>query len=142
MDAQLLRESFDLVTANKEQFAQDFYTRLFSTSPQTKTLFADTDMQQQQATLVGTIAGVIAGIEKGENIVPALQKLGARHASYNVKPEHYPLVGTALIETFQQYLQDRFTPSMQQSWIEAYGVVSEQMILGMQPTSGEDKRNS
>jgi hemoglobin-like flavoprotein len=130
MDIKLLRESFDLVAPNKEQFAQDFYTRLFNVYPQTQSLFADTDMQQQQAALMGAIAGVIAGIEKGDNVVPALQKLGAKHASYNVKPEHYPLVGTALIETFQQHLQDKFTPPIQQSWLEAYGVVSNQMILG------------
>lgn len=130
MDVKLLRESFDLVAPNKEQFAQDFYTRLFNVYPQTQSLFADTDMQQQQAALMGAIAGVIAGIEKGENVVPALHKLGAKHASYAVKPEYYPLVGTALIETFQQHLQDKFTPLIQQSWIEAYGVISDQMILG------------
>jgi hemoglobin-like flavoprotein len=130
MDIKLLRESFDLVAPNKEQFAQDFYTRLFNVYPQTQSLFADTDMQQQQAALMGAIAGVIAGIEKGDNVVPALQRLGAKHASYNVKPEHYSLVGIALIETFQQHLQDKFTPPIQQSWLEAYGVISDQMILG------------
>ena len=130
MDVKLWRESFDLVAPNKEQFAQDFYTRLFNVYPQTQSLFADTDMQQQQAALMGAIAGVIAGIEKGDNVVPALHKLGAKHASYDVKPEHYPLVGTALIETFQLHLQDKFTPPIQQSWIEAYGVISDQMILG------------
>jgi hemoglobin-like flavoprotein len=87
-------------------------------------------MLQQKAALMGTIASVIAGIEKGDNVVPALHKLGARHASYNVKAEHYPLVGTALIETFQQHLQDKFTPQIQQSWLEAYSIISEQMILG------------
>ena len=134
MDVKLLRESFDLVAPNKEQFAQDFYTRLFNVYPQTQSLFADTDMQQQQAALMGAIAGVIAGIEKGDNVVPALHKLGAKHASYDVKPEYYPLVGTALIETFQQHLQDKFTPPIQQSWIEAYGVISDQMILGAEQT--------
>jgi methyl-accepting chemotaxis protein len=134
MDVKLLRESFDLVAPNKEQFAQDFYTRLFNVYPQTQSLFADTDMRQQQAALMGAIAGVIAGIEKGDNVVPALHKLGAKHAGYDVKPEYYPLVGTALIETFQQHLQDKFTPTIQQSWIEAYGVISEQMILGAEQT--------
>jgi methyl-accepting chemotaxis protein len=130
MDVKLLRESFDLVASNKQKFAQDFYSRLFQSYPQTQSLFADTDMQQQEAALLGAIAGVIAGIEKGDNIVPALHKLGAKHASYNVAPEHYPLVGIALIETFQQHLQDQFTPPIQQSWLEAYGIISDQMILG------------
>jgi nitric oxide dioxygenase len=130
MDVKLLRESFDLIAPNKQQFAQDFYNRLFSLYPQTQSLFASTDMKQQEAALMGAIAGVIAGIEKGENIIPALHKLGAKHAGYNVKSEHYPLVGTALIETLQQHLQDKFTPLIQQSWLEAYGVISEQMLLG------------
>jgi methyl-accepting chemotaxis protein len=131
MDVQLLRESFNLIAPNKEPFAQDFYHRLFQQCPhQVQALFANTDMQEQEVALMGTIAGVIAGLEKGENVLPALHKLGAKHAEYHVKPEHYPLVGTALIETFQQHLQDQFTPSMQKAWIEAYGIISEQMMLG------------
>ena len=130
MDVKLLRESFDLVAVNKQQFAQDFYNRLFNVCPQMQALFSESDMQQQETALMGAISGIIAGIEKGENIIPALHKLGATHASYNVLPEHYPLVGTALIETFQQHLQNKFTPVIQQSWLEAYSIISEQMILG------------
>jgi hemoglobin-like flavoprotein len=130
MDVQLLRKSFDLVALKKEQFAQDFYDRLFQTYPQTQSLFANTERQQQEVALMGTIASIIAGIEKGNNIAPVLQKLGARHARYRVAPEHYPLVGHVLIETFQHHLQDQFTPLMRQSWLEAYEVISEQMLRG------------
>lgn len=135
MDVKLLRESFELIAVNKQQFAQDFYNRLFNVCPQVQALFSKSDMQQQETALMGAIAGVIAGIEKGENVAPALHKLGAKHTSYNVLPEHYPLVGNAQIETFQQHLQGKFTPVIQQSWLEAYSVISEQMILGAKRAS-------
>jgi hemoglobin-like flavoprotein len=140
MDVQLLRESFDLVALNKEQFAQDFYDCLFQTYPQIQPLFANTDRRQQEVALMGTIAAIIAGVEKGNNIAPVLQKLGARHARYSVAPEHYPLVGHVLIATFQHHLQDQFTPLMRQAWREAYEVISKQMMLGAEQAKKQQER--
>ncbi|MEM7759592.1 MAG: globin domain-containing protein [Cyanobacteria bacterium P01_A01_bin.40] len=45
-------------------------------------------------------------------------------------PEHYPLVGNALLETFEQYLGEKWTPSVKQSWVEAYNAITELMLDG------------
>ncbi len=130
MNRALLKESFDLVVPYKDAFAHSFYERLFTDYPQTQPLFAQTDMRRQEGSLVATLAAVIAGVERGDNLIPILQQLGQRHKRYGAKAEQYPLVGAALLETFHQYLRSRFTPAMQEAWEEAYEIISTRMLEG------------
>jgi hemoglobin-like flavoprotein len=128
MNVVLLRESFDLVAPRKEAFAAAFYDRLFSQFPATKSFFAQTDMKKQQAALVGALALVVSGVEKGEDLTGVLKSLGTRHESYGVLPEHYPIVGQVLIETFQAFLGPDWTPAYEETWVTAYGVVTQSML--------------
>ncbi len=130
MDAGLLRQSFEMVIPMKEAFAHSFYERLFAYYPETRALFAQTDMKGQEGSLIATLAVVVAGVERGENIRPTLQELGKKHETYGAKPEHYPLVGGVLLETFHEYLGTRFTPPMESAWSQAYDIISGQMVAG------------
>jgi methyl-accepting chemotaxis protein len=130
MNVAALKESFALIAPRKEEFAHSFYQRLFSMYPQTQQLFAHTDMKQQESSLVATLAVVVAGVERGDDLTPVLQKLGAKHKTYNALPDHYPLVGGVLLDTFKEYLGSVFTPEVQETWTEAYGIISAQMLIG------------
>lgn len=127
MDAGLLRSSFDLIAPDKDQFAEAFYQRLFEKYPQTRPLFANTDMVKQTRSLSAILALVVTGVEKGDDLTPTLQSLGARHKTYGVLPEHYPIVGEVLIETFQNRLGSQWTPAFQNAWIEAFTILSQAM---------------
>jgi hemoglobin-like flavoprotein len=130
MNAALLKESFDMIAPHKDAFAHSFYQRLFTDYPQTQTLFAQTDMRRQEGSLAATLATVIAGVQRGDNLVPTLQQLGQKHKRHGAEAEHYPLVGAVLLETFHHYLGSRFTPEMQEAWEEAYEIISTQMMEG------------
>ena len=130
MNPALLKESFDMVAPQKDAFARSFYERLFTDYPQTKPLFAQTDMRRQESSLMATLAVVVAGVERGENLVPTLQQLGQKHKRYGATADGYPLVGAALLETFHEYLGSRFTAEMQSAWEEAYEIISVQMLEG------------
>lgn len=127
MNAALLRESFDLIAPNKDEFAEAFYRRLFEKYPSTRQFFANTDMSKQARALAATLAVVVAGVEQGEDLVPTLQKLGGRHKTYGVVSDHYPIVGEILIETFQNTLGPRWTSAYQDAWVQAYTVIAEVM---------------
>lgn len=129
MDVTQLRESFGLIP-DQRMFAHRFYEILFTTFPDAKVLFANTNWERQYSSLMATIAAVIAGAERGENLVPTLQKLGARHQRYGAIPEHYPVVGSSLIAAFKQTLGPRFTQAMQDSWASAFELISSEMITG------------
>jgi methyl-accepting chemotaxis protein len=130
MEVNSLKKSFELVVPHKDTFAYSFYSRLFAYYPQTKELFAHTDMQKQTSSLVATLAVVVAGVERGENLAPTVQGLGRRHQKYGAQPEHYPLVGGVLLETFAEYLGLAFTAEMQDAWSLAFDIISDQMIEG------------
>ncbi|WP_160146016.1 globin domain-containing protein [Dictyobacter aurantiacus] len=121
-----------MIAPRKEEFAHSFYERLFSYYPQTKHLFAQTDMRRQESSLMATLAVVVAGVERGDSLVPTLNTLGKRHSHYGAAPEHYPLVGGVLLETFHEYLGSQFTPAMQDAWSNAFELISNQMIEGTQ----------
>ena len=43
---------------------------------------------------------------------PDRSDLARRHVAYGVQPEHYALVGSALLWTLEQGLGDEFTPAL------------------------------
>ena len=65
-----------------------------------------------------------------ETLVAALKDLGARHVGYDVKFEHYPIVGQALLNTLEKALGDDFTPEVKEAWGGVYGVITENMQAG------------
>ena len=71
MDPVLLKDSFNLVAPHKEAFAQHFYSQLFARYPQTRQLFPPTEegMRRQESSLIATLAVVVAGVERGENLL-------------------------------------------------------------------------
>jgi methyl-accepting chemotaxis protein len=139
MNAILLNESFDMIVPHTDAFAHSFYEHLFMEYPRTQPLFAQTNIRRQIGALLATLATVVAGVLREDNLVPVLQQLGQRHKSYGVTAEYYPFFRAVLLETFQHYLGPRFTPKMQQAWEEASEIISTQMLKGadMLPTQEE-----
>lgn len=127
MNAALLKESFDLIAPAKDEFAEAFYHRLFEKYPATREFFKNTEFPKQSRALAATLAVVVAGVAKGDDLVPTLQTLGNRHKTYGVLPEHYPIVGEILLETFQTTLGPKWTPAYQAAWTEAYVVIARVM---------------
>jgi methyl-accepting chemotaxis protein len=130
MNAALLKDSFDMIVPHQDAFAHSFYEQLFTDYPQTQPLFAQTNMRRQVGALMATLATIVAGALRGDNLVPTLQQLGQRHKRYGVKAEHYPVFRAALLETFDHYLGPRFTPQMQEAWEEAFEMISALMLEG------------
>jgi hemoglobin-like flavoprotein len=66
-----------------------------------------------------------------DTLVAALKELGTRHVSYDVKFEHYPIVGQALLDTLEKALGDDFSPEVKEAWTGGvYGVITENMQAG------------
>jgi hemoglobin-like flavoprotein len=122
----LVRDSFAKVVPIAPQAASMFYDRLFALDPALKPLFSG-DMNEQGRKLMAMIGTAIANLGTLETIVPAIQDLGRRHATYNVQPEHYDTVAAALLWTLRQGLGDGFTPPVQAAWTEAYTTLAAVM---------------
>ncbi len=83
-------------------------------------------------TLDGKIQPAQAGLGLviAKTLAPVVRQLGARHASYGVRTEHYATVGAALLWTLEQGLGAKFTPEVREAWAAAYDLLSEVMQLG------------
>ena len=62
--------------------------------------------------------------DRPEQLVPALERLGRRHAGYGVCDAHYESVGAALLWTLAQGLGAAWTPAAQAAWTEAYALIA------------------
>jgi hemoglobin-like flavoprotein len=124
---ELVQDSFSKVAPISEQAAVIFYDRLFEVAPAVRALFPD-DLKEQRKKLMATLAVVVNGLGNLETVLPAASALAKRHVGYGAKPEHYPVVGGALLWTLEQGLGDAWTPELAQAWAAAYGTLSGYMI--------------
>ena len=123
----LVQQSFAEVAPISEQAAVIFYDRLFEVAPSVKAMFP-ADMTEQRKKLMATLGAVVHGLSNLESILPAASALATRHVSYGAKPEHYPVVGSALLWTLEKGLGDAWTPDVAAAWKAAYGTLSTFMI--------------
>lgn len=122
-DIALVRASFAQVVPIQETAASLFYNRLFTIAPGLRRLFP-TDLTLQKRKLMQMIAAAVGGLDKHDELVPAVRALGARHAAYGVTVAHYGVVGQALIWTLERGLGDAFTSETRAAWAKLYAVLA------------------
>jgi nitric oxide dioxygenase len=123
----LVQESFAKVVPISDAAAVIFYDRLFEVAPSVKAMFPD-DMTQQRKKLMMMLAAVVNGLGNLESILPAASALAKRHVNYGAQPEHYPVVGGALLWTLEKGLGEAWTSDVADAWTTAYGTLSGYMI--------------
>ncbi|MDJ0594988.1 MAG: globin family protein [Pleurocapsa sp. MO_226.B13] len=137
LQVELLEQSFDSVKPHADEFVNSFYENLFTAHPEAKPLFETTDMEAQKKKLLNSLVLVVENLRNPDVLNGALKGLGARHVKYGALPEHYPLVGEALLTTFEQYLGEKWKPDVKQAWVDAYGAISEIMLDGADYSQAE-----
>ena len=128
---QLVQNSWEKVLPISDTAATLFYGRLFELDPSTRPLFKDTNMAQQRKKLIQVIGTVVNGLNRLDQLIPAVSNLGRRHVAYGVRDEHYSSVGKALIWTLEQGLGADFTPEVREAWTTVYAVLAETMKNAM-----------
>jgi hemoglobin-like flavoprotein len=122
----LVRDSFARVQPIAPQAAALFYDRLFAVAPEVKPLFKG-DMTEQGKKLMATIAVAVTALDRLPSILPVIEALARRHVGYGIKPEHYDIVGGALLWTLEQGLGPAFTPETKEAWAQTYDVLATAM---------------
>lgn len=123
---ELIRSTFAQVAPISETAAELFYNRLFELDPAVRQMF-QTDLNDQGRKLMQMLAMVVAGLDRLDTITPAVRDLGRRHVDYDVRAEHYPTVGAALIWTLEKGLGDAFTTEAREAWTAAFALLSTVM---------------
>lgn len=123
----LVQETFAQVEPIAGDAARLFYERLFLTAPEVRPLFT-TDLEAQGRALMGTLSVITRGLDDLGELLPAAAKLAERHVAYGVHPEHYQIVGAALLWTLEQGLGPAFTPDVAEAWSVTYDALAAAMI--------------
>ena len=132
---ELVQASFRRIEAGVEGAMMLFYERLFQLDPSLRSMFRATK-EEQGKKLAQVLAVVVRSLDRLEQILPAVRELGARHANYGVKDEHYQTVAEALLWTLRQALGTAFTNEVEESWVIAYGTLARTMQEAARPAAG------
>lgn len=126
---ELVEASFRKIEPGADEVARQFYDRLFETAPSLRPMFRG-DLVEQGRKLMQMITVAVRSLRRLDQILPAVEDLGRRHARYGVRDEHYAIVAGALLWTLGQGLGDAFTPEVCDAWVAMYQTVTGVMQRG------------
>jgi hemoglobin-like flavoprotein len=122
----LVQESFAIISPIADDVAALFYQRLFELDPSLRSMFRE-DMAEQRKRLMQVLTAAVKGLDRLEQLVPVVQDLGRRHATYGVTDAHYDTVAKALLWTLEKGLGSGFTTEMKDAWTAVYTVLATTM---------------
>jgi len=104
-----------------------FYSRLFMMMPSLKSMFSNS-MTDQYKKLTDMLSFVVARLEKLDEVAAPAGELAIRHIQYGVKPDHYKLVGQALLWTLEKGLGKDWNDELKEAWTACYTILADTMI--------------
>jgi NAD(P)H-flavin reductase/hemoglobin-like flavoprotein len=134
--SRLLKESWTLLEEQQDKLASYFYARVFLSDPQLRDLFP-VQMDVQRARLLGAIVTAVQTVDDPERFEEYLRSLGRDHRKFHVSPEHYDVVGAALMDALRAFAGEHWSVEYDQAWRDAYAAISKVMLIG----ADEDSTN-
>ncbi len=126
----LVQSTFERIAPHADAFATSFYEHFFALRPDIAGLFKRTDMATMRLMLMRMIAMAVRGLHNLPQILPELRRLGSRHYTYGVRPEHFPLAEAALLHALSEHLGADFRDAVQEGWREVFALIRRAMISG------------
>ncbi|HYR28151.1 MAG TPA: globin family protein, partial [Thermoanaerobaculia bacterium] len=124
----LVQQSFESVAARRGEAAELFYAKLFEIAPEVRPMFHRNDMRVQGEMLMNMLAAAVRGLDRLEELKPALQDLGRRHAAYGVGIPHYAVVEACLLHTIEAMAGPSFNLDVKLAWTAIYNFIAQTMI--------------
>ena len=93
----------------------------------------------QSRALADAIFAYASNIETPEKLTAAVNRIANKHASLLIKPEHYPLVGAALLEALCVHLGIDMEHPAIKAWGAAYGILADIFIKAEEAIYSENE---
>jgi NAD(P)H-flavin reductase/hemoglobin-like flavoprotein len=123
-----VRQSLEGMTAGPKECAGDFYGYLFTACPHLRNMFP-AQMTVQNERLFAALMKMVELLDRPDALARYLTRLGSDHRKYGVAPEHYALVGDALLRTLRRHCPN-WGEAAEEAWATAYTAASDMMITG------------
>lgn len=125
-----IRSSFDLVFSKSTEMTTTFYDRVFELAPECRPMFRD-DMDVLKRDFIATLAVLVGSLDHVTGLLSSIDILGRNHARYGVQPEHFPLVGEALLWSLSKGLGEQWTSEVEQAWRKVYDIIAQRMMTSV-----------
>lgn len=126
----LIKETVPVLRENGVALTTHFYKRMFSHNPELKNVFnmGNQANGRQQLSLALAVLAYAENIEDPSVLLGAVNKIGHKHASLNIQPEQYDIVGHHLLASIKEVLGDDATEELLTAWGVAYNQLASLMI--------------
>ncbi len=124
----VIKSTIPAIAATGPKLTAHFYERMFKRHPELKDIFNMSHQinGDQREALFNAICAYATHIETPEMLISAVEKIAQKHASLNIKPEHYPIVGENLLAAIDELLNPG--QEVLEAWGKAYGVLANIFI--------------
>lgn len=126
----IVKSTAPILEQHGEALTRLFYKRMFSKNPEVAPFFNRTNQHAgtQQKALAAAICAYAANIDNLEVLGSAVELIAQKHASLQIKAEHYPIVGENLLASIRELLGEAATDDIINAWGEAYGFLANILI--------------
>lgn len=124
----IIKSTAPILETQGENLTRYFYNRLFTNNPEVIPYFNPIHQESgtQQKALAQAICAYAANIDNLEILGDAVELIAQKHASLQIKPEHYPIVGVNLLASIQDILGA--DEEIINAWGEAYNFLASILI--------------
>ena len=127
---QLITATVPILKEHGLQLTTHFYKRLFGGNPEFKNVFNQGNQQNghQPMALATAVLAYAEHINDPSVLESALNRIGHKHTSLDIRPEHYAIIGRHLLASIGEVLGDAATPELLDAWSAAYAQLAHLMI--------------
>ncbi|MDN2663737.1 NO-inducible flavohemoprotein [Psychromonas sp. 14N.309.X.WAT.B.A12] len=124
----IIKASTPALAEYGEQITGRFYQILLAKNPELKNIFNMTNQQSgnQKHALAMAVYAFSKYVDNLSVILGDVERIAQKHASLGIKAEHYPLVGSALLEAIEEVLNPG--EEVIAAWASGYGVLANVFI--------------
>jgi hemoglobin-like flavoprotein len=138
--AERVRSSLHALAPHLSALVDGFYDRLFTRNPQLRAIFP-ADMARQKYHLAAALALIGRNMDCLDVLEGPLMGLGAQHVRWGARPEHYPLVREALLDSLQEQAGPAWNDQLRRDWTEAINAIASTMLRGAARVATETARS-
>ena len=126
----IVKSTAPILQEHGELLTRHFYKRMFVKNPEVAPFFNRSNQVtgSQQKALAAAICAFAANVDNLEVLGSAVELIAQKHASLQIKPEHYPIVGENLLASIREVLGEGASDAVIQAWAEAYGFLANILI--------------
>ena len=127
-EIKIIKSSTPALAEYGEQITGRFYQILLAKNPELKNIFNMTNQKagNQKQALAMAVYAFSKYVDDLSVILGDVERIAQKHASLGIKAEHYPLVGSALLEAIEEVLNPG--EEVISAWASGYGVLANVFI--------------